>query len=515
MKKITTLLLFFTAGSCFAQINLEHSYPNSWNLVRTTIDGEGEKYYYLDLPNRKIELFNGDHTPWKTIVLNLPPGDLPFFAADNFSSTYLNSDPYLEFSLFYYLNNNFVSTYWSELGQPVFPEAGNVVVVNGHYKYVTPNGKVYSLPGYTLEYTYPQGYVNLAYLDTGVKYFTSTGLTTFTYYNEDHSIWKNVDINIPIDSSCYIASVNNISHKLLNLDDNLEFLYRIICPDSLTTEIVNDQSEVLFSHKIANTGYIPAWGTFSSNNGALSKDYFVLYVEDGTEIYDLPEFTLHAKYVNQPIGAFYTDLSVGKFAEFYVEDGTDHLSIYNEDGSVWKEIPVNPAGITSLEDITQHLLNTDDDVEIFVAKPPSFQIINELGSILFQISDYPHCYLSNPQNLSPKYICSRGPDIGSTGNPESRVYSFGPVSDAFEAATGNFSARIYPNPAADFIQVQIQSNAIGGMISLLNVSGECLVQQQVEGPVSDVRWPPGSASGLYFLKLQIGDKTSVIRVIKK
>jgi hypothetical protein len=57
-----------------AQITLEHAYSDSMKtwMQCTMVEGEGYKYYGFDAVTRSVQVYNADHSLWKTINLAIP-----------------------------------------------------------------------------------------------------------------------------------------------------------------------------------------------------------------------------------------------------------------------------------------------------------------------------------------------------------------------------------------------------------------------------------------------------------
>jgi hypothetical protein len=100
MKKIVLALtlLTFTVTSR-SQIALEYNYPASTGLTELAISGY--KYFQMDVVNSKCEIYNMDHSLWKTVSLDVPNGmylyDIRFV-----SESLFNTDSKVELAYIYY-----------------------------------------------------------------------------------------------------------------------------------------------------------------------------------------------------------------------------------------------------------------------------------------------------------------------------------------------------------------------------------------------------------------------------
>lgn len=163
-KAILMVAAIATATLASAQITLEHSYTGkNMSLQVVTIEGEGNKYMALDTLTQNVQLYNADHTLWKTIATAPSAG----YSLVNWSypSKYLfNSDGNVEILVSYYSTSplNYHTKIISETGAVVQDFSnhyyGFVKNVNGAWKLLLYNtgagafgsrtySDVYSLPG--------------------------------------------------------------------------------------------------------------------------------------------------------------------------------------------------------------------------------------------------------------------------------------------------------------------------------------------------------------------------------
>ena len=100
----------------------------------------------------------------------------------------------------------------------------------------------------TLEHTYAQYSISLTHLaNSGYKYYYSDS-TKVVLYNLDHSIWKTVNLNLPIGAS--VPFCWNISETLFNLDNYLELSYSYYVTTPIftyTTKVINENGTLLLN----------------------------------------------------------------------------------------------------------------------------------------------------------------------------------------------------------------------------------------------------------------------------
>ncbi|MBK7215235.1 MAG: T9SS type A sorting domain-containing protein [Bacteroidales bacterium] len=102
MKLKTTLFiaLLIIGTALRAQITLEHNYSGTAELA--DVENFGYKYFVTDYLNNSVLIYNEDHTPWKTVNLNLGAGSLLYDIA-YVSSKVFNQDDLVEMLMVSYI----------------------------------------------------------------------------------------------------------------------------------------------------------------------------------------------------------------------------------------------------------------------------------------------------------------------------------------------------------------------------------------------------------------------------
>lgn len=88
-----------------AQIMLEHTYVSPRNFNLQNVDGEGYKYALVDANTTTLELYNLNHTVWKTTPLALPHPDADFQVVSA-SKNIIDNDADFEMIVYYYWTDN-------------------------------------------------------------------------------------------------------------------------------------------------------------------------------------------------------------------------------------------------------------------------------------------------------------------------------------------------------------------------------------------------------------------------
>lgn len=126
-KTILSFILLLIAWAGHAQITFENNYPGSTTLTRLSISGD--KYFMMDWTNNKCNIYNTDHTLWKTIDLTIPSGwylyDIRYV-----SETLFNLDSKVELVYTYY-NYNTTQQYYTYATKVINEEGSVLLTVQG------------------------------------------------------------------------------------------------------------------------------------------------------------------------------------------------------------------------------------------------------------------------------------------------------------------------------------------------------------------------------------------------
>lgn len=169
MKIIINLVaLVFLATSAFAQITLEHSYPNGkWQTSIIKLANSGMKYQWVDASAGELKLYNLNHSLFKSMTFPVLASATNTEVA-YVSETTFDLDANIEFMVYYQDDNN-----WVNSETKIIDESGAIILnatsetpsintYDGIYGAIfnTPGGtkmildnhadnasKVYSLPG--------------------------------------------------------------------------------------------------------------------------------------------------------------------------------------------------------------------------------------------------------------------------------------------------------------------------------------------------------------------------------
>jgi len=146
---------------------------------------------------------------------------------------------------------------------------------------------------FTLEHTYTG--VSAAYIHlpvAGYKYYVmDVANKQCRLYNNDHSLWKTVNLSIP--ANYYLCDIQYVTENLFNTDNLIEMLY-VSCNYNTTlkyytydTQIVNENGTTLYSMPGAGYSYI-----YPAENGSKLfvwvYDFSVFPETVNTLVYSIP-----------------------------------------------------------------------------------------------------------------------------------------------------------------------------------------------------------------------------------
>ena len=137
--------------SAMAQITLEHAYTTNSYINVANIEGDGYKYVGIDTGSKNVQIFNTDHTLWKTINTSIPTGAHLTFANVFCTSKYLfNADNKIEIVICFYTSTGSTTRIVNEDGTIIIDIPGYysyIQNVSGAWKMAISGTNIYSLPG--------------------------------------------------------------------------------------------------------------------------------------------------------------------------------------------------------------------------------------------------------------------------------------------------------------------------------------------------------------------------------
>jgi hypothetical protein len=229
------------------ELILENTYTNG-QINRVNLENSGEKYYLLNKTTNEAQLYNTNHTIWKTVSLPKPSEALYSETAIGvISENRINTDSLLEIGYSFYTVAGNIYTYESVIVNEnsdvllTLPAtfSAKINTIDGlsdkliativHYdntigRYYSSN--VYTLPGLALEKEYDSEIIRVKLENSGEKYFSTNPTDSYARtYNADHTPWKSIFLDIPFDMYQGSVHVDIISETKIALDPLLEIGY--------------------------------------------------------------------------------------------------------------------------------------------------------------------------------------------------------------------------------------------------------------------------------------------------
>lgn len=530
MRKLLFIVGFISEGTVFGQISFEHHYEN-YDTRRIVLENSGEKYVEQDIENKQINLFNPDHSLWKTIDLVLPENA----TANEFyhvSEKVVNSDDLLEIGYSYTYSNNvdtvvecvvmnengvILLTVPDEMYYRVDElegESSKLVFINPMNQ-ISGESKVYALPDFELEHVYNNGFAGTLELEiSGKKYYIYDQLDhQVILYNIDHTIWK--VINIQIAPNAEMVDVFHFSENKINADSNVEIGYSYFVNTNgnyyATCILINELEENLLT--------MPGMCFFNVDEmvGLPTK----LIAHSGTssmsKVYSLPDFDLEYTCANDFLRKRF-QLEGAGIKHYYLDVINQSIEILNEDYSYWKSVHLPSLNSTSFsttgeEDqilITQNKLNEDDELEIGYTYVTfengqianEGKIVNESGDVLGTFPNAEKIKLSEIINCETKLIVYNILMNNNVFSNTVDVYSIGTsTNNLFMLTNQQISSEIYPNPSHSYFIVK---NVDFDQLSIYDLDGKEImifinnIPKEID--VSSMN------SGIYFVECKKEDK---------
>ena len=493
MKRTLLFLILLSSLLSFGQFQLEQTYYYTRGVQRIVLENSGEKYFYVDYQTGTIQLFNADHTLWKTINITLPLDNYSFYVF-NISETLINPDGNLEIIYGTYsapgLRRSIIV---NEQGTVLLSEDNCYSFLidkkeGMENKIMSSKGVVYSLPSLAVEHNYP--YINYANVkrvnleNSGEKYyFLDRANSLVVLYNSDHTFWKNIALPIPEGYS--IFTIDILSENQLNSDNLIEVGYSCQNNVEQQSRIANENGETLL---IATN---PGNFEVSSVEGLPNK--LMVYYMPGdvpdetsrrTDVYDIPTLNLEHTY-QQFIYRVKLENSGEKYHANNYDYLTSDITIYNSDHSLWKTVTTPAINGETIENvfISETKIDPDDALElIYTISSNTLDgghyygfIVKENGTVILDLPGAYDVFLSEFPSLATKLMVysQDGPSFDQLYYTTT-VYHFDPTFSANEFDKSYIS--VAPNPSSSYINLTSTNsileakiyNMLGGEVKHIN-----------------------------------------------
>lgn len=493
MKNMYLFMVLLLSKTVFGQITFEHEYTEGL-ASRVKLEISGEKYAVLDPNNKKVNLYNPNHSLWKSI--NLPTLQGATLSNSFFvSETKINPDNSVEV-----VYSNYVST-----GGAVVWES-RVINENGSILLTVPDaislvlselpslpsklvatlvggqntGRVYSLPGLTLENTYAEGSVSRQLMGiSGEKYVQQdTNNQWVKIYNANHSLWKTINLGAPSGST--VIGISHVSDTRINPDNLVEVMYSFNNGTSgnqgLITRIINENGGILLEAIGFSSGIVHELPGLSPKL-ILQNSYSPL----ASKVYSLPDLALEQTYSGGRVNRINLDISGEKF--YFMDENTWQVKIHNANHTLWKTItvPISPSGpMGNVYHLSEAKFVPDSIVELvhsgMINSGPATsylsKVVNENGDVLFSIPEAYLTALSELPSLPNKLISFKSTTAGFS----SKIFglpSMGP--SLLPVHTELKAVQIFPNPSSDCLNIACDPTTFIDRVKLYSSDGKCVL----------------------------------------
>ncbi|BDS10496.1 T9SS type A sorting domain-containing protein [Aureispira anguillae] len=506
MKLFLLFILLTSSVITWSQnsLNLEHSYTGENFSMRAVYPTFGEKYSMIEEATGMLNIYNADHSLWKTITLPVPVGatDYHLFWV---TEEVVNPDSLFEIAYRYKpsASSSFACRLVNEQGTILLdlPATSQIYLnrIGGLQDKIlvldSAGTDVYDLPGLTLEHEFlvNQGVKRINFEYDGEKYYYADRDTSLLYiYNDNFSLWK--QINIPRPAGAVSNSIRHISQSKINADSLIEISASFVNPVlmEVNSRIFNDAGVVLLDYQDGRYLYL------DELNGSSSK--LIGYrLSDSADVFSVPSLTLEQSYPKR-VKRIHLALSGEKY--YYYDGAVVHLK--NSDHSAWKTVQIGPllASGSNIEHISETKIFSDSLLEIgytWWRNMPGNQqeyrsfIINEHGTVFLEERNCYRTYISEIDSLETKVITT----LNKPKCCFDKVYEIVNNTAINVIANKTQSIHIYPNPVSEHLMIE---NPIEEPLTLqlMTTNGKLIQTLTIKDKVHevDVSMLP---NGIYFL----------------
>lgn len=250
------------------ELTLENTYTNG-KVNRIKLENSGEKYYLLDKVNNNAKVYNANHSLWKTVSLPKPINAI-YTNIDVISETQLNPDALLEIGYSYSETVSNSTQYESKIVNEnnlvlvTIPNSkhlsissieglqdkliADILMNSGTWSFGT---SIYDLPSLTLENAYQSKVARVKLENSGEKYYTNSSFLNnqAIIYNSNYTLWKTINLPLPVESVYQVDVVSNLSESKINPDALIELSYTYVLKGLLEpyhySRVINENGTIL------------------------------------------------------------------------------------------------------------------------------------------------------------------------------------------------------------------------------------------------------------------------------
>ena len=513
---LLAVLVLGMSATSHAQINLEHHYLGV-EARYTSLETNGWKIHFIDRVQDKLEIYNTDHSPWKTIDLNTPANNMGL-SIMQISEHRFNEDDEVEFVCLYGNDVNqqvggsncisgngqllLEATNAIELEVADFGNLGKKVLVN-RLPAISQSGELLSLPGFAAQSFYNSGRISFFEEEPDVYQYgvLDQASWVFRVYDGNDNELEEIFLSVPHTNVPVVDRL--VGQNLFDDDAGSELgVYSINTQNGdVELDFFDDDGSLLAAIPGASNGRI-----VELIGG--ERKLIVSYMNSGSQfsnVYAIPGFALENIYngvlthwVLEGEGDRYTSISSsGDNAEIWYTDHTLDRSI--DLGLATGET------VLRIQNTSKHIFNTDDGLEMVLRVSESgnnrVRVINENKEVLLENAQANEALLSLVDN-EYKLVLLGGvfPLISDTW-----IYDLQgiPLSaeELVERAPEYMS--VYPNPAQNCATIRFSEPVTDPEIRLYNLQGKLTYAVQKKGVFTEQPLDLGLIpAGSYVVEVQ-------------
>jgi hypothetical protein len=539
-----TLLFSFLLiyASAFAQLTLEATYPTA-NLQRLKLPSKGEVWYFADDSARQIQLFDANHSLWKTVnypseannKIILAPMNLPV------SQTTFKADNLLEFVWLFQdtINRKERIKVLNERGDSIFyfPFNQTKITVNElinrptnlFFEKQEANGTysttVYGLPNIILEKIYPKAsnfHRQIFGFAGEVYYFKNTPDKRIEIYYPNHNLLKSKPLAVPTNGG-YTTDYDPYffaDDKMFNADSLVEVVFSYVMNSTDQVRIANENKTVLFHSNFFSSFKIDRiighpdklfWNyspSVSANNQCRVISLPFPFTYPSTTPREMTYDVDIERIVLSRFGAKY-------LYRLY----TKTIILYDTNHIFWKSISLisntNYYPYYSVPHISDNIVNQDSVIEViwieknYSTTPNAYQlrITDERKNNIATIPNAYHFEVNQSDSLPTKLVTKMT-------NGMTKVWRFTTRTATQEVLSKDLEVLVSPNPFVTSFRIH-NNNSEGPLsIRLFNAIGQLVFSEKNVQNDATITPPPYLSKGVYILEISNENNHSVQRLIK-
>jgi|GEM_PF-1362662 len=509
------LILSFTTQIMYAQIQLEHTYPEG-KLRRVRLDVSGETYVLNTFDNINgvaFHIFDSLHTDLGISIIAIEPNSVLYLANPSvfLSQKILDEDIEIEliYSWGYSGEDVFGTSSVQETGEQDYFHCSGFSIIDGLASKLICGSKVYGLPEFQLEHDFEDFTTvqRMKFPVGGERFITSilyqNNFNGFHIHDSNH-IWLST-FNFPFDN---FKSFKNFTQQVFNDDALLEVYGTKVAstPDANVNDhhfqIAQEDGTVLLTEQ-CSTGIVSLLPSLPA------KVLIYQYVAPGqmtTKVLDAKTFELIHVFSDK-VERF----SPNGVKDFYIsyQASTGIRTIYDGESFIAKDIYLGaqPFDLQFALDRLSH----NGKLEIYYAigtGPQLYKVVVvDEDAILLRTFEHAKSVKIDKQPGMEDKLIVQYPD-------STQVYGFLTPSTTVAEIQKNPQITVSPNPFSQTVEVQFSQSG-DYFVRLTDIFGRFIMAQNVNNQEkATLTIPTDCSDGLYFLSVGCPGFQNCLKLVK-